>query len=204
MTFSGLALFAAIFLVFVALPGPGITMLIARSLSRGLHGLVWVVCGFLLGDLTLMTLAICGLAVVAHTFSGVFLVIRYAGAAYLLWMAVKIWRAPTRIVELPSRPVARDAWDGFFSSLSVTLSNPKAILFYLSIMPLVVPMNEVGVSSYALLALIMAVVMVPVLVAWASLANKARQLFRSEQAMARLNKGSASLIAGAAAVVLAK
>lgn len=204
MTLSGLALFAVIYLVFVALPGPGITMLVARSLSRGLHGLFWVICGYALGDLTLMTLAICGLAVVAHTFSSVFLAIRYGGAIYLLWMAWKIWRAPVRVADLPDRPVGRDAWSGFFSSLSLTLSNPKAILFFLSIMPLVVHMNEIGVSSYAALVLIMASVTGMVLVAWASLANKARQLFRSNQAMARLNKGSASLMAGAAVVVLAK
>lgn len=205
MTLSGLAVFAGIYLVFVALPGPGITMLIARSISRGLHGLFWVVCGYVLGDLILMTLAVCGLAVVAHTFGGIFLMVRYVGAAYLLWMAWKLWRAPVSPVDLPNRPETHQGrWGAFFSSFSLTLSNPKAILFFLSIMPLVVPMSRIGISSYAAIALTMASILGPVTVVWAVLADRARRLFRSPRAMARMNKGSAGLMAGAAAVVLAK
>ena len=204
MTISGLILFAGIYLVFVALPGPGVTMLIARSLSRGLQGLFWVVCGYVLGDLILMTLAVCGLAVVAHTFSGIFLMVRYIGAAYLLWMAWKLWRAPIHPVDLPNRSVSQGAWGAFFSSFSLTLSNPKAILFFLSIMPLVVHMDRIGLSLYAVIALTMAVILGPVMALWALLADRARRLFRSPRAMARMNKGSASLMAGAAVLVLTK
>lgn len=204
MTLSGLALFAGIYLVFVALPGPGITMLIARSLSRGLHGLFWVVWGYVLGDLSLMTFAVCGLAAVAHTFSGIFLAVRYFGAAYLLWMAWKLWRAPVHLADLSVRPAGQGAWGAFFSSFSLTLSNPKAILFFLSIMPLVVPISRIGISSYVVIALTMACILGPVTVAWAVLADRARRLFRSPRSMARMNKGSASLMAGAAAVVLTK
>lgn len=204
MTISGLTVFAAIYLVFVALPGPGVTMLIARSLSRGLQGLFWVVLGYVLGDLILMTLAVCGLAVVAHTFSGIFLAVRYGGAAYLLWMAWKLWRAPLHTIELPNRSAGQGAWTAFFSSFSLTLSNPKAILFFLSIMPLVVPINRIGLSSYAVIAVMMALILGPVMAVWAVLADRARRLFRSGRAVARLNKGSAMLMAGAAAVVLVK
>lgn len=204
MTISGLLLFAGIYLVFVALPGPGVTMLIARSLSRGLQGLFWVVLGYILGDLSLMTLAVCGLAVIAHSFSDVFLAVRYAGAAYLFWLAFKLWRAPLHLVDLPNRASAQKAGGAFFSSFSLTLGNPKAILFFLSVMPLVVPINRLNLSSYAVLAVLMAAILGPVMVVWAVLADRARRLFRSQRALARINKGSASLMAGAAALVLAK
>lgn len=204
MTFSGMALFAGIYLVFVALPGPGITMLIARSLSRGLQGLFWVVWGYILGDLILMTLAVLGLAVIAHTFNGIFMVVRYAGAAYLLWMAWKLWRTPIHQSDLPNLMVSQGAWGAFFSSFSLTLSNPKAILFFLSIMPLVVPMNHINLPSYLAIALTMASILGPVTVIWAVLADRARRLFRSQHSMSRINKGSAALMAGAAAVILAK
>lgn len=204
MTLSGLVLFAGIYLVFVALPGPGVTMLIARSLSRGLQGLPWVVLGYVLGDLSLMTLAVCGLAVIAHHFSSVFLAVRYAGAAYLLWMAWKLWRAPPHLVDLPNRDAGQKAGGAFFSSFSLTLGNPKAILFFLSIMPLVVPLNRIDLSSYVILAVTMAAILGPVMVVWAVLADRARRLFRSKRALSRINKGSASLMAGAAVLVLAK
>lgn len=204
MTISGLLLFAGIYLVFVALPGPGVTMLIARSLSRGLQGLFWVVLGYILGDLSLMTLAVCGLAVIAHSFSDVFLAVRYAGAAYLFWLAFKLWRTPPHPVDLPNRALEQKAGGAFFSSFSLTLGNPKAILFFLSVMPLVVPMNRIHLSSYALLAVIMAAILGPVMVVWAVLADRARRLFRSQRALSRINKGSASLMAGAAALVLVR
>lgn len=204
MALSGFAVFAVIYLVFVALPGPGITMLVARSLNRGLQGLLWVVCGYVLGDLILMTLAVLGLAVVAHTFRDVFLVVRCAGAAYLFWMAWKIWRVPVRSIELPDRPVAKDSWGAFFSSFSLTLSNPKAILFFLSIMPLLINTSRVGIDAYVVIAVIMAAILSPVLVLWAMLADRARRLFRSQRAMARLNKGSAAIMAGTAVAILAK
>lgn len=204
MTLSGLALFAAIYAVFVALPGPGITMLIARSLSRGLQGLFWVVCGYVLGDLVLMTFAVCGLAVVAHSFNDIFLAVRYAGAAYLFWMAWKLWRAPVQQLDLPSRPASQGAWGAFFSSFSLTLSNPKAILFFLSIMPLVVHINRIDISSYIAIALTMTVIIGPVTALWAILADRARRLFRSKRALNGINKGSSALMAGAAVVVLVK
>ena len=204
VTISGLALFAVIYLVFVALPGPGITMLIARSLSRGLQGLFWVVCGYVLGDLILMTFAVCGLAVVAHSFSDVFLAVRYAGAAYLFWMAWKLWRTPVQKLDLPNRPGDQGAWGAFFFSFSVTLSNPKAILFFLSIMPLVIHVNRIDASSYSAIALTMIVIIGPVTALWAVLADRARRLFRSERALGRVNKGSSALMAGAAVAVLVK
>lgn len=204
MTISGFALFAAVYFVFVALPGPGVTMLIARSLSRGLQGLFWLVCGYVLGDLVLMTFAVCGLAVVAHNFSDIFLVVRYAGAAYLFWMAWKLWRAPVQQLDLPNRPASQGAWGAFFSSFSVVLSNPKAILFFLSIMPLVVPLNRIGVPDYIFIATTMTAISGLVMVLWAVLADRARRLFRSKRALAGVNKGSSVLMAGTAAFVLAK
>ena len=204
MTFSGMALFAGIYLIFVALPGPGITMLIARSLSRGLQGLFWVVWGYIFGDLILMTLAVLGLAVIAHTFSDIFTVVRYAGAAYLLWMAWKLWHTAVPSANMPDVVVRQGAGGAFFSSFSLTLSNPKAILFFLSIMPLVVPMNRINLPSYLAIALIMACILGAVTVMWAVLADRARRLFRSQRSMSRINKGSATLMAGAAAIILVK
>ena len=93
MDISGLLAFAAIYLVAVASPGPGIALVVARSLGRGLHGLPWFVAGFVLGDLILLALAASGLAVVARTFEGAFLALRLAGAAYLLYLAWCIWNA---------------------------------------------------------------------------------------------------------------
>ena len=83
-----------------------------------------------------LTLAATGLAVIAKTFAGVFVAIKFAGAAYLLYLAWRMATAPAVIGAAPT-PATRGV-RAFLGSLSLTLGNPKVMVFFLSIMPLVV------------------------------------------------------------------
>ncbi len=201
MTLSGLLLFAGVYFVAVATPGPGIALVIARALGRGLNGLGWFIAGFVVGDLVLMTLAVLGLAFVAHTFATVFQIVRYAGAAYLLWLAWRIWHAPVQRTEIAPEEVSERPLGAFLSSPSLTLGNPKPIIFFLSIMPLVVDMTALTEVSYAELVAIVILVLPPVLGATALIADRARRLFRSEKALRRINKCTATVMAGAAMTI---
>ena len=201
MTASNLLLFAGIYFIAVATPGPGVALVISRSLGRGLIGLPWFIAGFVIGDLTLMTIAISGLAIIAHTFDTAFRLVRVAGAFYLLWMAWKMWRAPVSRMEVQPDAIRESPLNAFFSSLSLTLGNPKPITFFLSIMPLAVDFNSVNLEAYFELVATMIVVIAPVLVAWAVLADRARKVFRSERALKNINRGSATVMAGAAVAI---
>ena len=204
MTLSNLLVFGGIYFIAVATPGPGIALIIARGLGRGLHGLPWFIAGFVVGDLILMTLAVSGLALIAHTFGTAFQIVRYAGAAYLLWMAWRIWNAPIRVRDIAPDAIRERPESAFLSSLSLTLGNPKPIVFFLSVMPLVVDMNAINASSYAKLAAAMVLVMVPVLTTVAVLADRARRVFKSPRALRRINKGTATLMAGAAIAIASR
>ncbi len=204
MTLTSLLIFAGIYFVTVATPGPGIVLVISRALGRGLHGLPWFIAGFVVGDFVWMTIAASGLAFIAQTFEAAFRFVRYAGALYLLWMAYKIWKAPVTKVELQPELVSEAPSSAFFSSLSLTLGNPKAITFFLSIMPLAIDLRTITPQSYVAIAVTMFIVMVPVLTAWAMLANRARRVFRSEQALKRINKGSAVVMTAAAVAIAAR
>jgi threonine/homoserine/homoserine lactone efflux protein len=203
MTLSNLLIFAGIYLVAASTPGPGLALVVARTLGRGLHGLPWLVAGFVLGDLVLMTLAVSGLAFVTWTFATGFRVVRYAGALYLAWMAWKIWRTPVQPLDLSAQTGRQRRSNAFLSSLSLTLGNPKPIVFFLSIMPLVVDMQHVDMIVYAELGATVAVLLSSVMTAAAILADRARRVFRSEQALRRINKGTAATIAGVAVAVAA-
>ena len=94
-----------------------------------------------LGDVVWLTFAILGLAALAQAFHEVFLVIKYAGAAYLLYLAYKIWTAPRRDgrdggdrAEQPARL--------FLGGLAVTLGNPKIIVFYLALLPTILDLTR--------------------------------------------------------------
>ena len=136
MTGPSLILFAAVYFAAVATPGPGVAALIARVLGQGLKGVAPFIAGYFVGDMIWLTLAATGLAVIAKTFAGVFVAIKFAGAAYLLYLAWRMATAPAVIGAAPTE--ATRGWRAFLGSLSLTLGNPKVMVFFLSIMPLVV------------------------------------------------------------------
>ncbi len=81
MTLSSLLLFAAVYFAAVATPGPGIAALVARVLAHGLRGVAPFIAGYIVGDMIWLLLAGTGLSVLAHVFAGLFVALKYAGAA---------------------------------------------------------------------------------------------------------------------------
>ena len=90
LSISGLAIFALALAVAAFAPGPGIAAIVGRVLGRGRDGAVAFVTGMAVGDVVWLSLAVLGLAVLAETFHEVFALVKYAGAAYLLYLAWKI------------------------------------------------------------------------------------------------------------------
>jgi threonine/homoserine/homoserine lactone efflux protein len=85
--------------------------------------------------------------------------------------------------------------------LSLTLGNPKVIVFFLSLMPLVVDMKEITPLVFIELAVVIVLVITPVMSVALLAADRARRVFTSERALRRINRGTAAVMAGAAAVI---
>jgi len=203
MDITSLRVFAAAYLAVVALPGPSVTALIARVLARGLPGTGFYIVGIIAGALTWFTVAATGLAAIATAFAPLFVAIRYAGAAYLLYLAWKFWTAPARTMD------AADASpDGrcrlFVTGLAMHLGNPKAIVFFLALLPNVVPLEKLTLLGFAELAMVIAVVVTGVLTGYAFAAARARRLFTSPRASKLINRGGAAVMAGTAAAMAAR
>ncbi|WP_158814300.1 LysE family translocator [Methylocapsa sp. S129] len=203
MSFSSLLVFIGVYLAAVATPGPGVAALVARVLGQGLAGIAPFIAGFLVGDLIWFSVAATGLAVLAHEFAGVFTAIRLAGVAYLLYLAWTMWRAPARPADVGPVQSASGA-RSFLGALSLTLGNPKVIVFFLSIMPLVVDLDAINAKTAITLAATMMGVLSSVLLTYALAANRARKLFRSSRAMKMINRGAAGVMAGAALAIAAR
>jgi threonine/homoserine/homoserine lactone efflux protein len=199
VTLSPLILFAAVYLAAVATPGPGVAALVARVLGQGLRGLAPFIAGYFVGDLIWLTLAATGLAVVAKTFAGVFVAIKFTGAAYLLYLAWRIATAPAVIGAAPTETTC--GWRAFLSSLSLTLGNPKVMVFFLSIMPLVIDVKTLTALALLELALVCGIVISATLALYALAANWARALLRSTRAMGLVNRAAGGLMAGAAVAI---
>src|SRR6478736_6817173 len=93
MTATTLLAYCGALFIAAAIPGPGITAIVARALGAGFRETFFMGLGLVLGDMTYLTAVILGLAFVAQTFGEIFIVIRYAGVAYLAYIAWKLWTA---------------------------------------------------------------------------------------------------------------
>ena len=209
MSLASLLVFAAAYLAVVILPGPGVTALIARVLARGTKGAPAFVAGCIAGSLVWFTVAATGLAALAAAFADVFVAIRYAGAAYLLWLAWKLWTAPIRpmaaAVDASPEGVSPEGRGRLFlAGLAINLGNPKAIVFFLALVPTVVNLEALTPLGFVELAGIVAAVGATVLTAYTVAAARARRLFTSPRALRLVNRGSSVAMAGAAAAVAAR
>jgi threonine/homoserine/homoserine lactone efflux protein len=197
MDHARLLVFAAAYFAALVLPGPGVTALIARVLARGTHGAPAFIAGFVVGSLLWFTIAATGLAVLATSFATIFIAIRYAGAAYLLYLALKLWTAPARPADAPQAP-PDDRGRLFLTGVAINLGNPKVIVFFLALLPAVVDLRTLTPFGFTELALIVTAIASTVLAAYTLAAARARRLLTSPRAVRLLNRGSSVVLAGAA------
>ena len=201
MTIYGLLTFCAVYALAVAAPGPGIAAIIARGLAHGTKGAPAFIGGFVAGDLVWFAIAATGLAALARTAATLFVAIKWAGVAYLLFLAYKLWTAPAKQVEVQSDDRKQHGWNAFLASLMLTLANPKAILFFLALLPTVVDLQSMNAVRFLEISAAIIVVQPIVLGSYAFLAARARELFTTPAAVRRLNRTSGVAMAGAAVVV---
>jgi threonine/homoserine/homoserine lactone efflux protein len=203
VTISALLVFALALVVAAGSPGPSVAALIARVLTNGLKDVLPFLAAMWLGEGLWLTVAVTGLAAVAQHFVVVFLVIKFAGVAYLAWLAWKMWRAPAEIAA-DALPAAPTPFRMFLAGLTVTLGNPKIMLFYLALLPTLIDLGRVGPIAWAELVMTMALVLMAVDLTWALLAARARRLLTSRRAVKIANRTSAGMMAGAAVAIAAR
>ncbi len=164
MTFEILALFAgALFLLFIT-PGPGIAAMVARTLDTGPWHAALYGTGILTGDIFWFTLAVTGLSALAETLGPFWLAAKLIGAGYLGYMAFKaFYSAWTGARPKPVFPTgSKRGWIAtYLAGVAMPLSNPKPIVFYLTLVPSFIPIAAITPASYALMVLTMIIMAVP-------------------------------------------
>ena len=200
MSLTTLIVFAGALMMAAGSPGPSIAALVARVLSRGARDVLPFLAAMWIGEGIWLTCAVLGLAAIAETFHAAFVAIKWLGVAYLLYLAWKMWFAPVKVEDgaLPERDSAGRL---FFAGLTVTLGNPKIMMFYVALLPAIIDLAGVTLVGWGELVATMLVVLVAVDFCWVALAAKARRLLRSERAVRAANRTSAGLMAGAAAAI---
>ncbi len=203
MDLSSLLIFAGALLVAAGSPGPSIAALVARVLTNGYRDVLPFLAAMWIGEALWLSLAVWGLAAIAQSLHLLFVVIKYLGVAYLLYLAWRMWSAPVaaRDGALPSE---KPAGKLFAAGMAVTLGNPKIMVFYMALLPSIIDLTHMTVLGWAELSVTMIVVLVAIDLFWVALAARARTIFRSPRAVRTANRVSASLMAGAAAAIAAR
>src|SRR3954464_2953205 len=146
--------FVAAIIVFLMLPGPGNLALITSTGKGGISGGIGATFGVILGDQVLLWMAVAGVATLLSASPAAFGAVQWLGAAYLAWLGGRMLfarRGSAPILNIRPHHYLRQAF-------TITLLNPKAIVFYMAFFPLFVdPATHAGVTTFAFMALTVAV-----------------------------------------------
>lgn len=199
MELAGLIIFCSALFLAAASPGPGLAAIVGRVLGRGAKGAVAFTAGVAVGDIVWLTLAVGGLALLAQTFHVVFLLVKWIGVGYLLYLAWKMWSASADADDVAADTRQESQLSLFLAGLAVTMGNPKVMMFYLALLPTILDLNTVSFVGYLELVVATLSVLAVVFGIYVGLAEKARLLFTSPAAKRGANRTSAVAMTGAAA-----
>ncbi len=181
-------------------PGPGILVVMARTLSAGLRHGISTSAGIVVGDYVFITLALFGLAALATVMGDLFNLVRYVGAAYLLFLGVRIAVSQPR--DVPVTQVGRPSHlASFVTGLVTTLVNPKAVLFYLSFFPAFLDLTALSAFDMGLIYGIVTVAMGSVMLGYALLAAGTQHRFKASPHAAYVRYASSALLIGSSIYV---
>jgi threonine/homoserine/homoserine lactone efflux protein len=120
---------------FLLIPGPTLLLVISYSLLRGRSAVLALVVGVGLGDLTAMILSLLGVGLLLETVATAFYFLKWLGAAYLVWLGIKMWRSSTDEIEISEKDKHQASREILRNAYVTTALNPKSIVFFLAFMP---------------------------------------------------------------------
>ncbi len=192
---------AAIVLI---IPGPTILLVISQALAHGKGVVFPLAAGVLLGDFTAMVLSLMGLGTVLAVSGALFGVLKWLGAAYLVYLGVRMWRTRPDAVEIPEGGAEEGNRRSLFTkAFLVTATNPKGIAFFVAFLPQfvqpgspVLPQLSVLGTTFLLLAGINAAL-------YGLFAGELRQTLQHRSARRWFNRCGAVALVGAGVVTAA-
>lgn len=203
MTLLTAALFAGAMFALALTPGPGVFATVATALASGFSRAAMVALGIVAGDLLFLMAAVFGLGALAEWMGGLFTIVKWLSAAYLIWLGIKLWRSEPSDPEASNQATA-SAKASFTNGLFITLGNPKVILFYLGFLPAFVDLSSLTATDVTVIAVVVSLVLGATMLGYAYAASSARRLFQTPRAKNVLNRASGSVMIATGSVMAAK
>lgn len=187
ITLAQIALYTGALLILFLTPGPVWVALLARALSGGFHAAWPLAFGVVIGDVIWPLLAILGVSWLVATFTSFLLVLRYVAVAMFLFMGVMLIRHADRTIASDSRLTRPGRLAGFLAGVAVIIGNPKAILFYMGLLPGFFDLGALNARDIAAICVLSAIVPLFGNLVLALSVDRVRAFMSSPVALKRMN-----------------
>lgn len=201
LTLAQAALYTGALFVLFLTPGPVWLALMARTLAHGMGAVLPLILGVALGDMAWSLLAVLGLSWVVQTYGDLMVLLRWLAVAVFALMGVMLIRHAEKGIEADSRLNRPGHWAGFFAGLAAILANPKAILFYMGMLPGFFDLTALTAADIAAIAGISMGVPIIGNLVFASFVDRARRLISSPGALATTNRIAGGLLIVVAVII---
>ena len=194
MDISTLLIYVVAASAVMMVPGPSMLLALNNGASHGMRIAAFGMAGAALSDLILIAAVGCGLGALLQASEQLFSLVKWLGAAYLLYLAWLLWRAPTRALQYATGTVVASGRSAFLRSLLVGLSNPKGLLFFSAFLPQFIRTDESVVQQYLVLAITSAAIDCVMMSIYAVGGRHAMRSF-STRVMTWINRSCAGVLA---------
>ncbi len=168
-------------------PGPGVTLTVTNSLRYGVYESMGGIVGIALGALIIAVISATGLGLILAASSWAFTIIKYVGAAYLIFLGVRMWRSPP-LSKQDAAITEPNIKRRFIEGLSIQFSNPKVIFFFISIFPQFINRTEAYFMQFSILTLTYFFLVIVIHMLYAAMAGQARNWLASKKGGLVLNR----------------
>jgi threonine/homoserine/homoserine lactone efflux protein len=191
--------FIVVFAIDSIVPGPAVAMVMSRGASVGLIRTIPFIAGLVVGDLFLFLFALLGLAALAVTLGPLFLVVKWLGVCYLLYLAYTTWNAKPEKLALVQ--VEGEGSRSFCLAIILPLGNPRAVGFYVALLPAFLDISTLTFATALHFSIVIVVIWSAALVFYTTLADIGRRFFANTNMQLWLNRSAAGAMVGAAGTI---
>ena len=196
LSFSNAATILVTMFVLSIIPGPSVFLVIVRSMTSNLSQGLVTIGGIVFANIIFILLVVYGVGALVASMDGLYVIIKFAGSAYLFWLGIKLLRTKVKKAEIEQ--VTESSWHANFTAgFIVTISAPRAILFYVSLLPNVIDLTKARAPDVLLLMLIATVAVGAAKLPYALLAYRSSLFLQEEKPRRVMN-----ILAGAVMILI--
>jgi len=186
---------------FLLIPGPTILLVISYSLISGRQVVFALLLGVGLGDIVAMILSFIGVGLLLQTVAIAFQFLKWIGAAYLIWLGIRMWRSASESMEL-SAITDNKVWHAIMANAFViTALNPKSIVFFLAFLPQFINSEKPFITQSLILGSTFLILAIISVLFYSMLATFAGQQMQLSLIHRWTNRVGGSLLIGAGGMI---